>query len=422
MNPSKKGWIRKYFSVLEDYQTVLNKYPGSFSTEELFYGYLQPTGIMYGFPTSLLFLENDMMSGLSSEESFKVLLLEGLILTDHLNKGRFDLESLEVSLEEFVRFYEETHLEKAKKGWLSFKGQTVYEKLESIIAQRVDIKTSFSNKLWTSYLYNSLIFHDLLLYNEYHNHVDIALLDARRQKVLLDIIKIIALAANADGELTEEEAAIFEVFMASADLEKEMREEAKLFWSSNMSLDDLNLDYERSWVLNRYMLEVAVLTVWSDRVVVQSEQEFLTALTDKLDIHQEEKDKSFIAIQTFVMNNHETVPFLRGSNDTELLMKGATERWKSILGRNKDKLAMELKESKELVSLIAKSTSQELTRDEKERARAQLKDLARTIPALTLFMLPGGSLLLPIVLKVIPDLVPSAFRSNRIDEKKDTEE
>jgi len=98
-------------------------------------------------------------------------------------------------------------------------------------------------------------------------------------------------------------------------------------------------------------------------------------------------------------------------------MEGATDRWRNILGRNKEKLAIELKESKELMALIAKSTTEDLTKEEKEKARIQLKDLARTIPSLTLFMLPGGSLLLPIILKIIPDMVPTAFRSNQIDEE-----
>lgn len=117
MNPSKSGWIRKYFSLLDDYRESLNKFPGSLlTTEELFYSYLQPTGIMYGYPTSLLFLQEDFIENLSSEEAFKVLLLEGLILTDHLKKGKFDIESLEKSIGEFVRFYEDTQLEKAKKA------------------------------------------------------------------------------------------------------------------------------------------------------------------------------------------------------------------------------------------------------------------------------------------------------------------
>jgi hypothetical protein len=174
-------------------------------------------------------------------------------------------------------------------------------------------------------------------------------------------------------------------------------------------------------VLNRYILEIAVLTVWSDRTVTQSERDFLSRLADKIGLSDEEKDKSFIAIQAFVMNNHETVPFLNGKGETELLMSGATERWRNILGRNKDKLAVELKESKELLALIAKSTTEDLSKEEKEKARLQLKDLARTIPSLTLFMLPGGSLLLPIILKIIPDLVPIAFRSNQIDEQEKLE-
>ena len=89
---------------------------------------------------------------------------------------------------------------------------------------------------------------------------------------------------------------------------------------------------------------------------------------------EDEKDKAFIAIQAFVINNHETVPFLKGKKDGELLMAGATELWKNILGRNKEKLAIELKESKELIGLIAKSTTEELSKAEKEKAKSQLRD------------------------------------------------
>ena len=357
------------------------------------------------------------MATLSRQETFKILLLEGLILTDHLKKGTFDLESLEASIGEFVRFYEETEIEKAKKGWLNFKDLTVYEKLESIINQRVDIKTSFTHKLWTTYLYNSLIFHDLVLYNEYHQGVDPQFIMERRNRVQLDVIKLIAVAANVDGVLTEEEEAIFEVFMASADLDREERDEAQLFWEAKKGLSEIDLNYERTWVLNRYLLEIAILTVWSDRVVVDSEREFLIDLTKKLGIELEEMDTSFSAIQAFVVTNYEAIPFLKGKNDAILLMDGATERWKNILGRNKDKLAAELKESKELMALIAKSTTSELSKEEKEQAKTQLKDLARTIPSLTIFLLPGGSLLLPIILKIIPDLVPTSFRSNQIEDK-----
>ena len=45
--------------------------------------------------------------------------------------------------------------------------------------------------------------------------------------------------------------------------------------------------------------------------------------------------------------------------------------------------------------------------------KEQIIDLLRTIPSLTIFMIPGGSILLPILLKILPEeiLVPSSFRN-----------
>lgn len=420
LQPGSKGWIRKYFSIMENYAEYLDKYPGTIlDPEELIYSYLQPTGIMYGYPTSLVFLEDEYLSKWTSEETFKVLLLEGLILVDHIQQGKFDHASLEKSLGDFVRFYEETELEKAKKSWLSFKGLTVYEKLESVIEQRVDIKSSFSNKLWTSYLYNSLLFHDLLLYHEYRGGADPKLLCEKRGEVMLDMVKVVAAAANVDGDPREEENNFFEVFIASADLDSERHSLAEDFFQNRKTLKDIEFRYEKSWLLCRYILEVAILTVWSDNQVVDAEHQFLKELVEKLGLEEEEKDKSFMAIQSFVNLNFEKIPFLRDKNDMAMLMSGATERWMKILGRSKDKLATELSQSKELVSLIAKSAKTDLSKEEKEKVKRQFKDIARTIPSLGLFLLPGGSLLLPVILKIIPDLVPSAFRVNEVDQEID---
>lgn len=68
-----------------------------------------------------------------------------------------------------------------------------------------------------------------------------------------------------------------------------------------------------------------------------------------------------------------------------------------------------------MVFLIKKSTVQELTKEEKEQVKTQFMDIVRSMPTLAIFMLPGGALLLPLVLKIIPDLIPSAFRNNDIE-------
>ena len=51
----------------------------------------------------------------------------------------------------------------------------------------------------------------------------------------------------------------------------------------------------------------------------------------------------------------------------------------------------------------------------KKKVKKQLLDVCKTIPSLTIFLLPGGGLLLPILIKFIPQLLPSAFNENLED-------
>jgi hypothetical protein len=81
-----------------------------------------------------------------------------------------------------------------------------------------------------------------------------------------------------------------------------------------------------------------------------------------------------------------------------------------LLEKNKNSLLQEIEESKELIFLIKESATRSLTDDEKSKVKEQLLDICKSIPALTVFMLPGGALLLPLLIKMIPNLLPSAFR------------
>ena len=58
-----------------------------------------------------------------------------------------------------------------------------------------------------------------------------------------------------------------------------------------------------------------------------------------------------------------------------------------------------------------------LTLKEKKKIKKQLLDICKTIPSLAIFLLPGGSVLLPILIKFIPTLLPSAFNENLENEE-----
>ena len=95
----------------------------------------------------------------------------------------------------------------------------------------------------------------------------------------------------------------------------------------------------------------------------------------------------------------------------------SVEEIKILLHRNKLRLLEELSQSKVAMQLIAKSTTTNLTPEEKGKIKMQLLDICKSIPALAVFLLPGGALLLPLLIKLIPDILPSAFRED-VSQKK----
>jgi hypothetical protein len=161
--------------------------------------------------------------------------------------------------------------------------------------------------------------------------------------------------------------------------------------------------------------------VLSDEELVDSEMEFLEGLVEHLEIPEHELEENLSIIENFLLKTQDELVFMKDSPSYEKVYSSLSRRWSKILTRNKDKLAVELKQSKELVSLITKSTTEELTKEEKELVKTQFKDIAKSIPSLAIFMLPGGAILLPVVLKIMPDLIPSAFKENEIEEHKDEE-
>ena len=83
-----------------------------------------------------------------------------------------------------------------------------------------------------------------------------------------------------------------------------------------------------------------------------------------------------------------------------------------LINRNKKLLIQELRENKELLKLLSKSTHRKLNDDEKVKVKKQLFDILKGIPAFAIFMLPGGLILLPLFMKLIPRLLPSVFKDD----------
>ena len=94
------------------------------------------------------------------------------------------------------------------------------------------------------------------------------------------------------------------------------------------------------------------------------------------------------------------------------LTKSIAVKIKIAVFRNKDRVYQEIRQTKDLYQLMVKWGSGEtLTPEEKAVVKSQLLDICKTVPALAIFMVPFGSVLLAILIKFLPfNILPTAFQ------------
>jgi ABC-type proline/glycine betaine transport system permease subunit len=81
-----------------------------------------------------------------------------------------------------------------------------------------------------------------------------------------------------------------------------------------------------------------------------------------------------------------------------------------MIRKNLHRIVQEIRETQELYNLLMKSSHTALSAEEKAKVRQQLLDILKTIPTLAIFALPGGGLILPVLIRLLPfNLLPSSF-------------
>lgn len=414
LSPGAKGWIAKYFQMVDTSEIVLSwDQPTEIPVQQFNHHFLVQSGIVFGYPSRMLFAFDVDHSKWTKDEKLTMLLFEAQLFTylrikgpENFNRERF--------ISDLYRFYKKhrVHSLAALLGYIL--KETREEKIERILAKRTEVPRYItSTKSWMSYLDNVFVYLDVLLFEEFLHTENHARFDY--QELAMLSLGVITLSAYSDGEVEEKEKAIFDTFLISADLDSEERDIARLRFKEGFSLDELTPDLIGTWHFKRYLLDLSAVTIFANHEAGNEEKEFLVELCRWLELDEIHLDEAVVSSQQFVLQHHQQVAFLHDASSVEWMVDNVSRRWIKILGRNKDKLALELRQSAELVQLIRKSTREELSKEEKEKVKTQFMDIVKSMPTLAIFLLPGGALLLPIVLKVIPALVPSAFRDNDIE-------
>jgi hypothetical protein len=332
----------------------------------------------------------------------------------HLKSGgKLDKKEFVDSL---LRFYGD-HNARTHKKLLSFFIKEQNEiKLEKILDRRLDIKLNlFENKWWVNSLNNAFVYLDVILYNDFlSDQTEDAI--GKYSDFAQNSLTAVTLSSYADGKVSSKERDIFNLFLASANLSDEQRVIAEEKFECGASFTDFDEFIHGHWLLKRFLLDISILNVFANLDADQSERDFIEELRKFMNISEQEVEEAMMFIENFIITNREESDFLTDVPSYERVYGSFSNRWKKVLTRNKDKLAIELKESKELVFLMKKSMSESLTQEEKKKVKSQLKDLLKSMPAVAIFLIPGGTILLPMMVKIIPDILPSAFKENEIDE------
>lgn len=419
LNPGSKGWIDKYINLVQKDEIKLTCESGCGAAgDDYLHMIFGSSGIIFGIQTHFIFLQKLGEEKWTKHEKLKILYFESMLLI--YVERKYCLGEA-VDFEEFLlqldRFFEIGGSIEVRSNWLDFLRLNRPNKLEEIIDKRTQIPLSFDNKIWINYLQNSLCFLDILLFKDFLGG-ELDAVDLREKRIIMAeaVLNTIILAAHADGLIETKERTMFDLFLASADFSDDERIHYQTLFKNGAKLSDLGASESMSIIFRKYLLDIAIFTVWSDTEFSEVEFSFIQEISYHLGFTEDDLNEAFSIVESFVLENHDLIPYLKAGNSYDKVFVRLSGRWSRIILRNKDKLTQELIESRELVELVKKSALVELSPEEKEKVKSQFMDIIKSVPALAIFMLPGGVILLPLILKIIPSLIPSAFRNNEIED------
>ena len=396
INPSANGWIDKYF--LE--QT--NSFP-NFTLDSLsFYKNIRQTGFIYGHIISIKSNPELSINQWKSEETSKIALVATLLST-------YLYSTKESNSADFIKKTVDFYQKMTPKGfgfWDKIIPSSASSKLETLIEERVQTNKDIISKNFSHIVTNALLFVDALAFRHFLLEGEIP--DKYLKKIEESIISLVSFALQIKTVKSLNDALLIKLFEASLRYTK--------FSKVNIqTLEQLDLGYFKDDLEKYYLLDLAGLTLWNDGEIENEEAYFLHKIASELNLSDTFVSESILDITNFITKYKSEIQYFNYSNPVKHFYDQTTTGVQLLIKRNKKRLTKEIIESKELMLLLLQSTKRDLDATEKKKVKKQLLDICKSIPSLTIFLLPGGSLLLPLFIKFIPQLLPSAFNENLED-------
>lgn len=414
MNPSKKGWLSEFLDYrkqnfqhdLEFEKTKIGQDP-----EHSFYGIIQPTGLMYGYPVQVIRdLEKEPWH---EKDRVKVLLINSLFDIANLYADK-EVENADVYYDAMMdtllninNFYEKVYPESSisTKNWLGKKKDPV-QVTEQLIEKRVNMTVQNKSNFWLDFFHRTQLFLDVYIFGQWsHTKPDEILQEffkSEKEELSYNAVKVMSAAAHSNSHIEDEERALFNHFIDSTGMPSEKKRVAKEYFEHGLGIQDIPIEETDPWVIRKFFFELALLTIWSDKKVDDSELKFLNSFNTSLGFSQEDLEKSTMAMEGFVLENWKHLESLQDKKDFDQVSNEYIARLGGVALKFKNRLHNEVSQDMDLVRLIKKGNASPLNEEEQALIKEKLIGILRKVPALSIIALPEQFLDYKNVLKVFP--------------------
>jgi len=393
INPSASGWIDKFFAQLKSKLPV-------YANSHDFYRSVRDSGFIYGHVVSFSNIDSKETKGWITEEITKAALLNTLYDVYRLVEKQDEPKDF---IKKVILFYNEM----TPEGFSFFKkvlpASTPSHQLEEILDERIKTNDNIISRSFSHILTNALLFMDILAFRQYLHNKEIP--EKYLKKLEETVMSIVSLALKVKDKPSAYDELLIKLFESSVRYTKFSKINAD-------DLDKLELKYFSTKPEKNYLLDMAGMAIWSDGKIQEAEIDFLYKLAAQMEMDDDIAAESIASFDVFIKLNRKEVPFFKYSNPVKHFYEHASQSVVLLINRNKNRLIKELSNNGELMLLLTHSTHRNLDEKEKKKIKKQLLEICKTVPSLTIFLLPGGSLLLPLLIKFIPQLLPTVFNEN----------
>ena len=396
MNPSSAGWIKKFITEIDQNELCM----AYNEVSDLYFG-LKSSGFIYGMSIVGIKPQPKTNIKLTVEENTKINLFHSLCFIYFKKFPKAQYSDCIISL---VTFYQ--RMGKGQPGLLhklSF-SKNPSDTLEGIINARLHENNLTRNAEVTSLITYVLLFIDLLVFEDF-------LLGNEAIQGSFDRMEYYCIQACAWAIESKPRPNKYDHMFIEM-LHQALKNPLKYDEPESQNL--LKKVNKHSSLFKVFLIDICCLGVWDGRILQTEEANFLQNLEKAIGLNSGAAADGINDLDRFSEKYTQSVRLFEHSNPVKLIYNQSSAMVKTLILRNKNRLIQELAESGELLKLLTLSTIRDLNKKEKQKVKEQLLDICKTIPSLTLFLLPGGSLLLPIMVKLIPALLPSAFNDNAI--------